>query len=237
MTKLLAFLATFGSIALTIACASPSDASASDDEAEATGSAASEREEHDRWASIAERGGATVHRSGRATVIGVRSADALSRRAYDDALVVLTADRRVVKLDVSTHPWERDGVNGVPDVDGDRVKDVGMIRPGVYVAVGRGDRRIAGEAAFDVRTAAGTDRLPGIRDTNHDGLFDEREDAASLARGDGLTAVLFHTADGDAPPAVGCQVLAAPAMRELTRAVGGSRATFDYVLVDASAVR
>jgi hypothetical protein len=107
-----------------------------------------------------------------------------------------------------------------------------MIRPGVYDVTPR-DRLIAGAASFAV-TQHGRGKLPGWRDTNHDGLLSDDERAASEARADGLTDVLFHQGEGGAPPAVGCQVLPASAIGAFTAAVGGARARFVYVLVDVS---
>ncbi len=182
-----------------------------------------------------EGGGAPSH--GTVTVLGLRglSADGLAHattyvRAFDDTLVVLRADGSVARFAGSTHPFERAGVPGVPDADGDHVADVGMIRPGVYDVAGR-DRTIAGAASYAV-TQHGSGKLPGWRDTNHDGVLGDEERAASERRGDGITDVLFHQGEGDAPPAVGCQVLPASAIRAFTTAVGGPRARFRYVLVD-----
>ena len=238
--RVFARLALLAVVSTAAACSAESDA-ASDGDGETVTAAASRSPEYELWAKVVRDAGSPLHRNGRATVVGLRGTSldgerhaVSSFRAYDDLLVVLRADGTVLRLPLSTHPFERKGVSGVPDVDGDGSRDVGMIRPGLYEATGRGDGRfIAGHAAFDVRVAASGPRLlPGFRDTNHDGVFDEIERAASVARSDVLSAVLFHTGDGSAPPAVGCQVLPAGAMDDFVRAVGGSNATFDYVLVD-----
>jgi len=105
-----------------------------------------------------------------------------------------------------------------------------MIRPGVYDVAGR-DRTIAGQPSYAV-TKNGQGKLPGWRDTNHDGTLTDAERAASEHRSDGLTDVLFHQGEGGAPAAVGCQVLPASAIRAFVTAVGGPRARFRYVLVD-----
>jgi hypothetical protein len=188
------------------------------------------------YADLAAEGGGAPAR-GTVTVLGLRglssSGDAHATkyaRAFDDTLVVLRADGTVARFAASTHPFELAGVPGVPDADGDHVADVGMIRPGVYDVAGR-DRTIAGAASYAV-TQHGSGKLPGWRDTNHDGVLDDDERAASERRSDGLTDVLFHQGEGDAPPAVGCQVLPASAIRAFTTAVGGPRARFRYVLVD-----
>lgn len=84
---------------------------------------------------------------------------------------------------------------GVPDVDGDGAIDVGRIRTGQYLAVGRGNTRLVGGlAAYDVVTFSGRDGKLGVRDTNHDGVFDAEESERSLSRSDGLTAAASTTA-------------------------------------------
>jgi len=192
-----------------------------------------------QWAQIATLAGAPVNRHGEATVVGVRGMGrdgtthaTSAHHAFDDVVVVLKPDHTIVKISMSTHPFETGGVAGVPDVDGDGVEDVGMIRPGVYRAVGRGNARlVGGHSAFDVTTAAGSGKLPGTRDTNHDGIFSDAEAAASDKRGDKVTSVLFHDANDGAPPAVGCQVFDAPGIVALIAAVGGPTSSFDYALV------
>ena len=80
----------------------------------------------------------------------------------------------------------------------------------------------------------GVGKLPGWRDTDHDGVLTAAERAASERRTDGLTDVLFHQGEGGAPAAVGCQVLPASSIGAFTKAVGGARARFRYVLVDVT---
>jgi hypothetical protein len=148
---------------------------------------------------------------------------------YDDTLVVLRKDGTVERFPGATHPHHASAA-GPPDVNGDAKPDVGMIKPGVYDIVPR-EALIAGMPSYPVMLR-GTGKLPGWRDTNHDGVLDEQERAASDRRGDYLTAVLFHQGEGGAPPAIGCQVLPASAMRAFVAAIGGPRAKFRYVLVD-----
>lgn len=189
------------------------------------------------YADLAKEAGAAPA-SGSVTVLGLRglSIDGESHattfaRAFDDTLVVLRADgASAVRFAASTHPFELNGVPGVPDANGDGVADVGMIRPGIYEVSGR-DRTIAGAASYVV-TQRGQGRIPGWRDVDHDGVLTDAERAISESRGDGLTDILFHQGEGGAPAAVGCQVLPATAIRAFTTAVGGSHARFRYVLVD-----
>lgn len=225
-------LAAFG-------CATPASDGDSGDSAEAEPAALSS-EAHRIYGDLAREGGAAPS-PGLVTVLGLRGLsydgevhDTRYAHAFDDTLVVLRADGTVERFPASTHPFELDGVPGVPDVDGDRVADVGMIRPGVYDVAGR-DRTIAGAASFAVALhATGAGKLPGWRDTDHDGVLTATERAASERRNDGLTDVLFHQGEGGAPAAVGCQVLPSTAIGAFTKAVGGARARFRYVLVDVA---
>jgi hypothetical protein len=219
------------------------DAAVFDDDDTTSGEGAvGSASEFQRWAPIVLAAGATPNPNGLVTVLGVRGRsldgtlhDASARQVYDDTFIVLRPNGVAFVLAGSTHPFQSAGVPGVPDVNGDGVPDVGRIRPGQYVAVGRGkDRLVGGLPAYDVVTFAARDgRLPGVRDTNHDGAWDAAEDAASGARSDGLTGVLFHHGDRGAPAVVGCQVLSAGDMATIVKAVGGPTARFHYVLVDA----
>ena len=194
---------------------------------------------HDRafYEQIATGAGVTLH--GQAVVVGLRGIsregvhhDAHTAKTFDDVLAVLKADGTVVELHASTHPWFTTST-AAPDVDGDGRGDVGMIKPGRYHAVPRPGRTLAGQPTFHILTVEGSDRLPGWRDTNHDGTYDATERAASEARHDGVTAVLFHEGGPAAPAPIGCQVLDAVAIKSFVDAVGGSSAEIDYVLTDA----
>ena len=223
-------IASFGLI--TIGCSTPVEG----DQGATEAPSALSSDSYDVYAALATAGGAAPAR-GAVTVLGLRglSIDGTAhatayKHAFDDTLVVLLADGTAQRFAASTHPFELHGVPGVPDVNGDQVPDVGMIRPGVFDVSGR-DRTIAGAASYAV-TQHGQGKLPGWRDTDHDGILSDTERAASERRDDGLTDVLFHQGEGGAPPAVGCQVLPASAIVAFTKAVGGPRAHFRYVLVD-----
>lgn len=250
--KKLALLLLACGVALPIAsgCAATDDPDASQDDGSAEAQTATPQavtaneEDFATWSPLVTAAGAELNPRGMVTVLGIRgrSTDGThhvvkSQQTYDDTFVVLLPTKRAFVLQGSTHPFQADGVDGVPDVDGDGVSDVGRIRTGQYVAVGRGSSRLVGGLpAYDVSTYPGrSGKLPGVRDTNHDGLYDETEDARSKARNDGLTAVLFHHGDRGAPAVVGCQVLPAPALKTLIGSVGGPAATFHYVLIDAPA--
>jgi hypothetical protein len=238
--SLLFAVAPLALIFAAIGCAAPAGDEATADDAPfaLTQEGALDADAARPYAALAVEAGAALAK-GTITVLGLRGLRVDGQqhgtafaRAFDDTLVVLRPDGTAQRFAASTHPFEIRGVPGVPDVDGDGASDVGMIRPGVYDVIPR-DRLIAGAASFAV-TQHGQGKLPGWRDTNHDGLLSDDERAASVRRADGLTDVLFHQGEGGAPPAVGCQVLPASAIRAFTAAVGGARARFVYVLVDVS---
>lgn len=187
-----------------------------------------ERERWELYASMVRRAGGEVCPGGEPTVLGLRSARESSRR-YDDRYVVLTPDGRVRELTGATHPGQsRSSLS--PDVTGDGVGDVGMIRPGNYQVVPNGPH--GGAASFHVRTLGGSGSLPGWRDTNHDGSYGDAEVLSSEARGDRLTGVLFHQGSAASPVSIGCLTLAPDEYRRFLDAVGGSRARFNFTLVD-----
>ncbi len=194
---------------------------------------------HDRAFYEAIATGAGVVMTGQAVVVGLRGIsregvrhDAHTQKTFDDVIAVLTADGKVIELPGSTHPWFTTST-AAPDVDGDGHPDVGMIRPGRYRAEPRPGRLLAGQPTFHIVTVAGSDRIPGWRDTNHDGVYDDAERAASESRKDALSAVLFHEGGPAAPAPIGCQVLDAHAIKTFIAAVGGPGAQIDYVLADA----
>jgi len=173
-------------------------------------------------------------------VVGVRGIardgtrhEVRAAQVFDDVIAVIAPGGDPLELAGSTHPWFSTS-SAAPDVDGDGVPDVGMVQPGRYRALPRGpSRNIVGEPTYHIVTLAGADAVPGWRDTNHDGVFDADEQAASVARGDTLGAVLFHQGGAGAPAAIGCQVMDATSIRAFVGAVGGAAATIDYVLVNA----
>src|SRR5688572_18822860 len=120
-------------------CASPSG----DDQPETADHAITE--EHSRYVEFAARNGVRPRRD-RPLVIGVRGRNVNGNvhptriaKVFDDTLIVLTTTREVIRLAASTHPWETTATaeDDVSDVDGDSKPDVGMIRPGIYLATRR----------------------------------------------------------------------------------------------------
>ena len=233
----LAFL--FALAAGATACTLRTDeASAGHESADATEAASLER-----YSAIVKAAGGEMNPQGTATVLGLRGArrggdlhETRTGTVFDDTFVVLTADHRVVELSGSTHPWFTHSTLS-PDVDGDGVRDVAMIRPGLYEVVGRpASANIGGSPTYHVLTPKGSDALPAWRDTRHDGSFDAAERLASEARHDTAGAILFHLGGLSSVPAIGCQVFPDADLRRLVDAVGGPQARFNYVLVDANAI-
>jgi hypothetical protein len=193
------------------------------------------------WADKARAAGIDINIA-RTVVFGVRGQavdgsmhEVRSVTRYDDTLVVVTSDGWVRTFLGSTHPFVA-ASRQPPDADGDGLPDVGMIRPGRYHATARPSARdIAQLPTFSVLTAMRAQEIPGWRDTNHDGVFDDAERAASMARGDFLTAILFHSGGPGAPEAIGCQVQPPSGFRRFVAVVGGATAEFEYVLLDGPA--
>jgi hypothetical protein len=199
---------------------------------------ASEAERYAHYAAIVRQNGGEVCPSGRPTVLGLRglSSDGAhhatsSSRSYDDTFVVLTPDGHVREFSGATHPGQNRSTMS-PDVTGDGVGDVGMIKPGNYDVVPNGQH--AGNASYHVRTSGGSGNLPGWRDTNQDGRMSDAERAASDQRGDTLNGVLFHQGSTYAPTSIGCQTMSPETYNAFMSAMGGPGQRFSYTLVDAS---
>jgi peptidoglycan hydrolase-like protein with peptidoglycan-binding domain len=204
----------------------------------------SERERFDHYASIVRANGGQVNPNGQPTVLGIRGLsrdgqthDTGSTRRYDDTMVVLTPDGRVQEFAGATHPGQNSS-SASPDVAGrngggrDGQGDVGMINPGNYQVDTNGYRN--GSPSYRVKTEDGSSgRLNGVRDTNHDGVFSDAERGNSADRGDQLTGVLFHPGGSSRPSSIGCQTMSPSEYRRFVDTIGGSRANFNYSLVDA----
>ncbi len=161
----------------------------------------------------------------------VRSTTANGR--MQDSIVVLSRDNQgrpsVERLRGSTYPGQR-ASSASPDVTGDGRGDVGMIAEGRFRAHPNG--RYRGEHSWHVRTEGGSGRIPGVRDTNQDGVHSPDEWAASRRRNDRLTEILFHVgAGGDRVSSIGC--LNVERYDDFVRALGGRNATFDVTLLNA----
>lgn len=189
----------------------------------------------DAWITFTTARDVPAPSPGQVVVVGVRglSADGerhptVAKHEFDDIFVVLESDRARV-LSASTHPFEKTGVPGVPDVNRDGAPDVGMVRAGVYRATLE-TKVYDGAPVFRVKTPGGSQKLAAFRDTDHDGVISTREREASTAAKHTIDGILFHVGSSTAPKAVGCQVTDRTNMTTLGALVGNA---FHYVLVEA----
>lgn len=187
-----------------------------------------ERARYEYYASMVRRAGGQVCPDGKPTVLGLRAGEGGAAREYRDRFIVLTPNGRVHEFTGATYPGQSRS-SASPDVTGDGVGDVGMIRPGNYSVVPNGPH--AGAASFHVRTLGGSGAIPGWRDSNHDGRYSDGERGASERRGDRLTGVLFHQGNSNAPSSIGCQTMSPSEYRRFLDAIGGARASFTFTLV------
>lgn len=196
-----------------------------------------EQQKYQYYANIVRAHGGAVNPGGMPTVLGLRGVridgaqhGSASTRTYDEVFVVLTPDGRAIELAGATHPGQSSS-RASPDVNRDGAGDVGTIRPGTYLARPNGPH--ANNSSWHVVNLNGAEGIAGWRDTNHDGVYSDGERAASEARGDTLTGVLFHQGNASAPSSIGCQTLSPAEFNRLIAALGGAGSTFTYTLVNA----
>lgn len=199
---------------------------------------ATEAEKFAHYEAIVKANGGTI-KDGERHVLGIRGLgidgkthETTSNRSMNDVMVVLWRDSKggvhVREMAGSTHSGPKSSKLS-PDANKDGTGDVGMIRPGSYRVTPNGPFKDA--PSYLVQTTTGSSRIPGVRDTDHDGVFSTSEDQASRKRNDTLSAVLFHRGNGDRVSSIGCQN--ALDWSAFVAAVGGPRASFDYTLVEA----
>lgn len=201
---------------------------------------ASQAEKYEHYRRIIEASGGRMSASG-ATVLGLRGLDSSgtvrdtrARSEMVDTFVVLSRDAAgrpsVREFTGSSYPAQRSSSQS-PDVTRDGRGDVGMIAEGHYSVVPNGLYK--GNTSYHVRTQGGSGRLPGVRDTNQDGLHSSAEWEASRRRGDQITSVLFHpgTRAGNVA-SIGCLNVAD--WRGFVAAVGGPRGRFEFTLLNAA---
>jgi len=155
--------------------------------------------------------------------------------AMIDTIVVLSHDAQgrpmAHELAGSTYPGQRSlsGSKGV-DADRDGKKDVGMVAEGSFRA--RPNGAYNGGPSYHITTPGGGGRLPGIRDTNQDGLHSAEEWAASKQRGDTLSEILFHPGTNGRVSSIGC--FNVQDYDAFVAALGGGGASFNVTLVNAA---
>ncbi len=185
--------------------------------------------EWNRYAAMVRKAGGQVNPGGKPTVLGIRKGNGATRR-YADELVVLLKNGTVKHFTASTRPGQSSSSLS-PDVNGDGVGDVAMLRPGNYDAVPNGPHH--GKPSFSVRPVGnhGTDRVAAYRDLNHDGFYSASEKAFARRHGVTATAILFHVG-GSSPSSIGCQNLMPANVDAFVRSVGGSGGSFNYTLIE-----
>ncbi len=187
------------------------------------------RRQWDHYAKVVLAHGGAVNPGGQPTVLGIRHVGGASTR-YGDRFIVLTANHKVRMFTGSTHPGQSSSSLS-PDVNGDGVGDVGMLRPGSYRVVANGPHK--GKPSYHVVSrTTGSDAIPGFRDTNHDGRYSGAEKSASKRRGDRVSEILFHVGLWGSPSSIGCQNLPPDQIDRFVSAVGGPGASFSFTLID-----
>ncbi|MFO0727626.1 MAG: hypothetical protein U1E65_27860 [Myxococcota bacterium] len=183
--------------------------------------------------------------AGQVTVIGKRRGEGVSTK-YQDEIVVFTKDARIERFLGTTRPSQLPRTDGglVPDVDKNGTKDLGTPRPGIYRASGPWSYGVLGmnKPAFRV-TDHGRDSLPAWRDLDGDGEFSPEERETSEHRGYRVGDVRIHygfdadgtwTKDGlySGPISVGCTNIQLEDLPRFIEAVGGTKASFTYAIVE-----
>lgn len=184
---------------------------------------------YNEYAALIKEAGGKLHPDGMPSVLAIRFQTHI-KPAYDDLIVVLTADKKVTVLDGATHPSVHSLPNFMRDVNGDGLHDVGMIRPGNYVGVPNG--KWLGDWSFRLLTTSGREDLPGWRNTKRDGDYSREEIRASERRGDTVDGILIHRGHEKGAFSVGCNTLSPDNLKKFVSAVGGENAKFTYTLID-----
>ncbi|WP_434127440.1 hypothetical protein, partial [Enterococcus faecium] len=81
---------------------------------------------------------------------------------------------------------------------------------------------------------SGSGSLPAYRDTDQSNTISQAEREAAKARGYKQTEILFHRAGSNDNGSMGCQTITSADYDRFIQAVGGSRASYNYSLVDAN---
>lgn len=141
--------------------------------------------------------------------------EVVSKPAYDDTGILFVPGSEPWLFPMATHPYQRDS-RAATDGDGDGRPDVATIRPGLYRLT------LAITSPFPIWTFAtmdGNSGIPCVRDLNHDGKNDWREEQKKLT----ATAILLHVGY-DAPKesahrsSIGCQTASLRSLEVIARA-------------------
>ncbi|MEQ9503953.1 MAG: hypothetical protein RIT81_44270 [Deltaproteobacteria bacterium] len=183
-------------------------------------------------------------RPGRTHVLAIRGLDSTTNMIHgtwanpkmSDTIVVLrdlVGDPTVYEFVGSTHPGQATLESGRigRDVNGDGIKDVGMVAEGAFRATSNGD--FNGAPSFYILKHNGRDGLPAVRDTNQDGQHSPEEWEASRRRGDTAGEILFHIGFGQYVNSVGCFNVAD--YGAFVTSVGGPAASFEVAIINAQA--
>lgn len=206
------------------------------------------------WGYIAGKLGAGADLA-RPFLIGIRGAAPLAAETheivhqpnYDDTFVLLAKGAAPLMFRGATHAYQRFAKSGAPDVNRDGLPDVATIRCDRYLLTERKGERYP---LFVLTLPNGDDKIPCVRDTNHDEKLSPEEIAAAEApgndarrqigpKGQYATAVLFHTGI-DAPKdakhrfSIACQTASLVWLDRLALAARSSGGKIDYVLKDAA---
>lgn len=178
---------------------------------------ATERQKFDHYASIVRANGGKVNPNGQATVLGIRAQDGVTKK-FEDKLVVLQPNGRVLELDGSTRPGNTTS------------RGVAQIRTGNYQVDPNGAHY--GKPSWHVKTLGGSGNIPAMRDTNRDGRYSAAEKATRST----ATEILFHVPNpkyNDAiPTSIGCVNVKNADLNRFMAALGGRNASFNFTLVD-----
>lgn len=223
-----------------------------------------ETQRHDIYRSILETRGDQASQdalaNGDRVIVGLRTETPTTTNrgtgAYDDTIAVLwrgaDGTRHVAEFSsANTEPTAQyDGAyRNNPAVDfrrtdgqdgnGDGSADLGRLSPGTYALRETTHRNPASAGTnFSLRptadaVAAGAGRVQ--RDTNHDGVFDDRDPQRFDALNDTFK---IHSGSRNNRDSAGCQTIAPGDFQRFADTVrGGSQTTWQYVLSDATAPR
>jgi hypothetical protein len=186
--------------------------------------------EFNTYAAMVRAAGGQVNPGGQVTILGIRPKNGGATTSYSDQFVALLPNGTVRHFTGSTRPGQTRSSES-PDVNGDGVGDVAMLRPGSYYAVPNGLHD--GKPSYSVRSAAnhGSDNVAAYRDLNHDGFYSASEKDYALRHNITASSILFHVGQGN-PSSIGCQNLMPSNIDSFINAVGGSGASFNYTLVE-----